>query len=344
MTMFVSTAEDIQVLANLQQAVANLRVYLGLAPVASTLPSFFHGATGFPTVSSPPPQAATDSRRATGESLNPVLIKKVADQQGKVTLVGSSVDDAFLTTNKRAMEQGALIALLPVAEAEAQGAERKGDAATGQTLAKLSLPPPWATSTLDTRPVIRKSKQPWARYAVKIWDSMKDPIWLATPRAPNSPLSHMRLLSRTEGCHHQLPRGLPVPPTEQRRSPTWRRRLRWGECGGGDIFEGGRAPSRWLRRGTTVNSKRTARPVVGFGGERWHLRRGSAGAAMTLKEDTRPVGSFGGGWRHPRRGSRAPPLILDWDNGIFEGGPRAASVASEGGVRGDDGFQRWRGM
>ncbi|KAG8052782.1 hypothetical protein GUJ93_ZPchr0001g30392 [Zizania palustris] len=42
-----------QTLANLQQAVANISVYLGLAPVASTLPIFPHGATGFPTTSSP---------------------------------------------------------------------------------------------------------------------------------------------------------------------------------------------------------------------------------------------------------------------------------------------------
>ncbi|KAG8064109.1 hypothetical protein GUJ93_ZPchr0004g40408 [Zizania palustris] len=42
--MFVPTVEDMQALTDLQQAVANLRVYLGLALVASTLPSFPHGA------------------------------------------------------------------------------------------------------------------------------------------------------------------------------------------------------------------------------------------------------------------------------------------------------------
>ncbi|KAG8048387.1 hypothetical protein GUJ93_ZPchr0009g999 [Zizania palustris] len=69
------------------------------------------------------------------------------------------MDDAALTTNKRAMEQGALIALSPVAEAKAQRGGRKGDAATGQTLAKLLLPPPRVTSTPNTCPVMRKSKQ-----------------------------------------------------------------------------------------------------------------------------------------------------------------------------------------
>ncbi|KAG8044547.1 hypothetical protein GUJ93_ZPchr0060g7199 [Zizania palustris] len=48
MTAFVPTAEDMQAHADLQQAVANLRAYLGLAPVASTLPSSPHGAMGFP--------------------------------------------------------------------------------------------------------------------------------------------------------------------------------------------------------------------------------------------------------------------------------------------------------
>ncbi|KAG8068935.1 hypothetical protein GUJ93_ZPchr0005g14588 [Zizania palustris] len=164
------------------------------------------------------------------------------------------------------MEQGALVAPSPVAEVEAQGGGRKGDAATDQTLAKLPLPPPRATTAPDTRPVMQKSKQPWVRYAFEIWDPMKDLIWLATPRAPTSPLSRVRMLSRTEGCHHQLPRGLSVPCTEQRRSPAWGRRLRRGECRGGGVFEGGHAPSQRLRRGTTVDSKRAVRPAGGFGG------------------------------------------------------------------------------
>ncbi|KAG8089622.1 hypothetical protein GUJ93_ZPchr0011g28115 [Zizania palustris] len=67
MTTFVPTAYDMQALADLQQAIANLQAYLGLAPVASTLPSFPHGATGSPTASSPPPRATSDSRRATGD-------------------------------------------------------------------------------------------------------------------------------------------------------------------------------------------------------------------------------------------------------------------------------------
>ncbi|KAG8068273.1 hypothetical protein GUJ93_ZPchr0005g14304 [Zizania palustris] len=57
-----------QALADLQQAVAHLRAYLGLASVASTLSSFPHGATGSPTASSPPPRAASDSRRATEDA------------------------------------------------------------------------------------------------------------------------------------------------------------------------------------------------------------------------------------------------------------------------------------
>ncbi|KAG8064498.1 hypothetical protein GUJ93_ZPchr0004g39104 [Zizania palustris] len=68
MTTFVPTAEDMQALVDLQQVVANLRTYLGLAPVASTLASFPHGATGSPTALSPPPRAASDSRRATGDA------------------------------------------------------------------------------------------------------------------------------------------------------------------------------------------------------------------------------------------------------------------------------------
>ncbi|KAG8100636.1 hypothetical protein GUJ93_ZPchr0013g36946 [Zizania palustris] len=80
MTMFVPTVELMQVLVDLQQAVVGLSAYLGLTPVASTPSSFPHGATGFPIVSSPPPRAPSDSKRATGEALNPVLTKKVTDQ------------------------------------------------------------------------------------------------------------------------------------------------------------------------------------------------------------------------------------------------------------------------
>ncbi|KAG8048272.1 hypothetical protein GUJ93_ZPchr0008g14091 [Zizania palustris] len=68
MTTFVPTVEDMQSFADLQQAIANLWTYLGLAPVASALLSFPHGATGSPTASSPPPRAASDSRRATGDA------------------------------------------------------------------------------------------------------------------------------------------------------------------------------------------------------------------------------------------------------------------------------------
>ncbi|KAG8100635.1 hypothetical protein GUJ93_ZPchr0013g34209 [Zizania palustris] len=71
------------------------------------------------------------------------------------------------------MEQGALVAPSPVVEAEAQGGGRKGDASTSQTLAKLPIPPPQATSAPDTWPVMRKSKQPWVRYAVEIWGPVK---------------------------------------------------------------------------------------------------------------------------------------------------------------------------
>ncbi|KAG8043300.1 hypothetical protein GUJ93_ZPchr2161g7123 [Zizania palustris] len=68
MTAFVPTAEDMQAHADLQQAVANLRAYLGLAPVASTLPSSPHGAMGSPTASSPPLRATFNSRRATRDT------------------------------------------------------------------------------------------------------------------------------------------------------------------------------------------------------------------------------------------------------------------------------------
>ncbi|KAG8087482.1 hypothetical protein GUJ93_ZPchr0010g9828 [Zizania palustris] len=55
MMTFVPTVEDMQALADLQQTVANIQAYLGLAPVASMLPSFSHGVTGFPTAPSPAP-------------------------------------------------------------------------------------------------------------------------------------------------------------------------------------------------------------------------------------------------------------------------------------------------
>ncbi|KAG8048399.1 hypothetical protein GUJ93_ZPchr0009g625 [Zizania palustris] len=71
MTTFVPytwSVEDMQALTDLQRVVANLRAYLGLASVASTLSSFPHGATGFPTASSPPMRAVSDSKRATGDA------------------------------------------------------------------------------------------------------------------------------------------------------------------------------------------------------------------------------------------------------------------------------------
>ncbi|KAG8094937.1 hypothetical protein GUJ93_ZPchr0012g19934 [Zizania palustris] len=49
-----------QAFVDLQQADANLRAYLGLAPVASTLPSF-------PTASSPPSPEAEDEAQGGGE-------------------------------------------------------------------------------------------------------------------------------------------------------------------------------------------------------------------------------------------------------------------------------------
>ncbi|KAG8069085.1 hypothetical protein GUJ93_ZPchr0005g15665 [Zizania palustris] len=45
MMMFGPTLEDMQALVDLQQVVANLRAHLGLAPVASMLSGFPHGAT-----------------------------------------------------------------------------------------------------------------------------------------------------------------------------------------------------------------------------------------------------------------------------------------------------------
>ncbi|KAG8052343.1 hypothetical protein GUJ93_ZPchr0001g30376 [Zizania palustris] len=68
MMTFIPITKDMQALADLQQVVANLRAYLGLAPVASTLPSFPHGATSSPTASSPLPRAASDSRRVTRDA------------------------------------------------------------------------------------------------------------------------------------------------------------------------------------------------------------------------------------------------------------------------------------
>ncbi|KAG8098861.1 hypothetical protein GUJ93_ZPchr0013g34733 [Zizania palustris] len=149
MTTFIPTIEDMQALADLQKIVANLRAYLGLALVASTLPSFPHGATGFAiTPSSPSSDAEAEAQgeRKDQEALSPILIKEAADQQGEVALVEPSVDNAALMANKRAMEQVVTASSPPSpdAEAEAQGGGGKGDDAIGQTLAELPLPLPQA--------------------------------------------------------------------------------------------------------------------------------------------------------------------------------------------------------
>ncbi|KAG8064506.1 hypothetical protein GUJ93_ZPchr0004g39789 [Zizania palustris] len=101
-----------------QQVVANLRAYLGLAPVASTLPSFPHDAMG--SLSAPsPPSPHVEVERKDREVLNPIPIKEAVDQQSEVALMEPSTDDATLMANKRAMEQVALVAPSLVAEAEA---------------------------------------------------------------------------------------------------------------------------------------------------------------------------------------------------------------------------------
>ncbi|KAG8047790.1 hypothetical protein GUJ93_ZPchr0008g13079 [Zizania palustris] len=150
MTTFVPTAEDMQALANLQQVVANLRAYLGLAPVASTLPSFLYSMIGFLTAPSPPlphAEAEVQGERKDREALSPILIKEATNQQGEVALVAlvePFADDAALTANKRAMEQVVTAPSPPSLdiEAEAQGGGEKEGDATDQTLAELLLPLP----------------------------------------------------------------------------------------------------------------------------------------------------------------------------------------------------------
>ncbi|KAG8088473.1 hypothetical protein GUJ93_ZPchr0010g8713 [Zizania palustris] len=97
-----------QTLADLQQAIANLRAYLGLASVSSTLPSFPHDGMSFPTAPLPPSpdaEAEVQGERKDREVLSPILIKEAIDQQGEVALMEPSTDDAALTANKCAMEQ-----------------------------------------------------------------------------------------------------------------------------------------------------------------------------------------------------------------------------------------------
>ncbi|KAG8062439.1 hypothetical protein GUJ93_ZPchr0003g18528 [Zizania palustris] len=68
MTFVPSTwsAEEMQALADLQQAIAILSASLGLAPMASKLSSFPHGAAGFPTASSPSPIAVAGAQGGGG--------------------------------------------------------------------------------------------------------------------------------------------------------------------------------------------------------------------------------------------------------------------------------------
>ncbi|KAG8046551.1 hypothetical protein GUJ93_ZPchr0008g13925 [Zizania palustris] len=103
MTTFVPTTEDMQVLADLQQAIANLRTYLGLTPVASMLPSFPYGVTGFPSAPSPP-SPHVEAERKDREVLNPVLIKEVVDQQDQLAIVELSADEGALVASKHAVE------------------------------------------------------------------------------------------------------------------------------------------------------------------------------------------------------------------------------------------------
>ncbi|KAG8075946.1 hypothetical protein GUJ93_ZPchr0006g41657 [Zizania palustris] len=78
MTMFVPStwsAEEMQALTDLQHVVASLSAYLGLAPVASKLLSFPHGAMGFPTAPSPPSsdaEAEAQGERKDWEALSPI--------------------------------------------------------------------------------------------------------------------------------------------------------------------------------------------------------------------------------------------------------------------------------
>ncbi|KAG8074661.1 hypothetical protein GUJ93_ZPchr0006g41813 [Zizania palustris] len=87
----------------------------------------------------------------------------------------------------------------------------------------------------------------------------------------------------TTGGHGVATEGARAGQWRLRRGRTWCRRLRRGECGGGGIFEGGRAPSRCLRRRTATSSKRAACLAGGFGGGRRRLRRGACEATMCFE-------------------------------------------------------------
>ncbi|KAG8082504.1 hypothetical protein GUJ93_ZPchr0014g46950 [Zizania palustris] len=92
-----------QVLADLQQAIASLLPYLGLAPMASTLPNFPYGVTGFLTTPSPlslHAEAEVQGERKDQEALNPILIKEAAVQQGDVALVESPRADTPVTPDE----------------------------------------------------------------------------------------------------------------------------------------------------------------------------------------------------------------------------------------------------
>ncbi|KAG8081980.1 hypothetical protein GUJ93_ZPchr0014g46685 [Zizania palustris] len=86
MTTTIPSAELAQAIAELKQVVdggvevrlTNIEAWMGLAPVASTLPSWPYYVTGFLTVPSPSPVAKAEAQeeRKDQEALNPILIKK----------------------------------------------------------------------------------------------------------------------------------------------------------------------------------------------------------------------------------------------------------------------------
>ncbi|KAG8081430.1 hypothetical protein GUJ93_ZPchr0007g3691 [Zizania palustris] len=88
-------SEDMQVLTDLQQVVANLRAYLGLALVASTLSSFPYDATGFPTASSPSPIAVAGAQ---GEAATKVRMGRMTPRTARRSLTLPSAPPTPRTT------------------------------------------------------------------------------------------------------------------------------------------------------------------------------------------------------------------------------------------------------
>ncbi|KAG8072325.1 hypothetical protein GUJ93_ZPchr0006g43482 [Zizania palustris] len=283
------------------------------------LPSFPHGATGSPTASSPPPRAASDSRRAIGYADRKLLtMEKQPWVESLCAVIPATLDEtAFLKIHNGALDRAirsfpnstddnkakpAPQPLIPIAVARQtrhledppqtrprllRHRKRGGQGACAAQQRERSVSP--------GRPHQREKRRLRQRGARGSGGRSQGGGW--SGRAPHSglplePPSPPHVTS-AEGAEHLL-------SAEGRRPSVV---ARWATIGGhGTATEGARA-GQWRHRRGRAWCRRLRRGECGSRAPSWWLRRRTT---TPSKRAARPAGSFGGGRQHLWRGAARP--------------------------------------